>query len=74
MRPTAKTLQPPLPPALQAKFAQKRHAILKLLSQHVEDASCCQIVVREVMTAAGVEAVVPPDSSTEPADGKPYGP
>ena len=30
--------------------------------------------VREVMIAAGVEPVVPPGSSTEPADGNAYAP
>jgi ankyrin repeat protein len=33
-----------------------------------------EAAVREVMIAAGVEAVVPPDSSVEPADGNAYAP
>jgi ankyrin repeat protein len=33
-----------------------------------------EAAVREVMIAAGVEPVVPPGSSTEPSDGKPYEP
>ena len=41
---------------------------------NIQKSPATEAAVREVMTAAGVEAVVPPDSSVEPADGKPYGP
>ena len=41
---------------------------------NIQKSPATEAAVREVMIAAGVEPVVPPDSSTEPVDGKPYGP
>ena len=38
---------------------------------NIQKSPATEAAVREVMIAAGVEPVVPPDSSTEPADGKP---
>ena len=41
---------------------------------NIQKSSATEAAVREVMIAAGVEPVVPPGSSTEPADAKPYQP
>jgi hypothetical protein len=41
---------------------------------NIQKSPATEAAVREVMIAAGVEPVVPPGSSTEPADGKPYAP
>jgi uncharacterized protein len=39
---------------------------------NIQKSPATEAAVREVMIAAGVEPVVPPGSSTEPADGNPY--
>lgn len=39
---------------------------------NIQKSPATEAAVREVMIAAGVEPVVPPDSSVEPADGNPY--
>jgi ankyrin repeat protein len=41
---------------------------------NIQKSPATEAAMREVMIASGVEPVVPPGSSTEPADGKPYGP
>ena len=41
---------------------------------NIQKSPATEAAVREVMIAAGVEPVVPPGSSTEPSDGKPYEP
>ena len=41
---------------------------------NIQKSPATEAAMREVMLAAGVEPVVPPGSSTEPADGKPYAP
>ena len=41
---------------------------------NIQKSPATEAAVREVMIAAGVEPIVPPGSSTEPADGKPYTP
>ena len=41
---------------------------------NIQKSPATEAAVREVMLAGGVEPVVPPGSSTEPADGKPYSP
>jgi ankyrin repeat protein len=41
---------------------------------HIQQSAMTEAAVREVMIAAGVEPVVPPGSTTEPADGTPYNP
>jgi ankyrin repeat protein len=41
---------------------------------NIQKSPATEAAVREVMMAAGVEPIVPPGSSTEPADGKPYAP
>jgi hypothetical protein len=38
---------------------------------NIQQSPATEAAVREVMIAAGVEPVVPPDSSVEPADRKP---
>jgi ankyrin repeat protein len=40
----------------------------------IQQSSVTEAAVREVMIAAGIEPVVPPESTTEPADGTPYNP
>lgn len=44
------------------------------LGNSIYQSSATEAAVREVMIAAGVEPVVPPGSSAEPADGTPYSP
>lgn len=44
------------------------------LGNSIYQSSATEAAVREVMTAAGVEPVVPAGSSAEPADGTPYNP
>lgn len=41
---------------------------------NIQKSPATEAAVRDVMIAAGVEAVVPPDSSVEPADKNPYAP
>jgi ankyrin repeat protein len=41
---------------------------------NIQKSPATEAAMREVMIAAGVEPVVPPGSSTEPADGDPYAP
>jgi ankyrin repeat protein len=41
---------------------------------NIQKSPATEAAVREVMIAAGVEAVLPPGSQTEPADGDPYAP
>jgi ankyrin repeat protein len=41
---------------------------------NIQKSPATESAVREAMIAAGVEPVVPPGSSTEPADAKPYSP
>jgi ankyrin repeat protein len=41
---------------------------------NIQKSPATEAAVREVMLSAGVDPVVPPGSSTEPADGKPYAP
>jgi ankyrin repeat protein len=41
---------------------------------NIQKSPATEAAVKEVMIAAGVEPVVPPGSSTEPSDGKPYEP
>lgn len=44
------------------------------LGNSIYHSSATEAAVREVMIAAGVDPVVPPGSSAEPADGTPYNP